>query len=185
FFEFFFHQHIFDLAGSPEELSLFTDVVKRWDITDAHSLPCYMQSCYLAPFSVTNEMAKMVEKEHSQNPIHHFRKAWEKLFDAFMLEAKWFAGHEDEGQYGLDGSYKDYYMSENPSSYPDSINQHIRSLISKAWEELNKECFSIKSFPPIFQEVSLNFARMVRVMYSYDEKQKLSILEEYANFLLL
>uniref|UniRef100_J3LVN5 Terpene synthase metal-binding domain-containing protein n=1 Tax=Oryza brachyantha TaxID=4533 RepID=J3LVN5_ORYBR len=240
---------IFDLVGSPDELSVFTDVVKRWDIDeDTNSLPSYMRTCYQALYNVTTDMAELVEKEHGYNPIQHFRKAWEKLFEAFFVETRWFANNQtpttsdylkngvistgvhvvlvhaffllgqgvtrdavdllehnppiitscakilrlsddlgcakDEEQHGYDGSYQDCYMNENPSCSSHDAKKHIMYMISKTWEELNTECFCTKSFSPVFQEVSLNLARMVRVMYTYNEKQKLPILEEYVNSLL-
>ncbi|KAL6650299.1 hypothetical protein ACP70R_009224 [Stipagrostis hirtigluma subsp. patula] len=239
---------IFDVAGSPVELSLFTDAVKRWDIAEAHSLPSYMRTCYTALHNVITDMAELVEKEYGQNPIYHFRKAWENLFDAFMVETKWFAAQQlptasdylsngvissgvqvllvhtffllgqgigkdavdllqhnspiitspakilrlwddlgsakDEGQCGFDGSYKDCYMNENPSCSSKAVERHMMSLISEAWQELNKDCYSKRCFSPLFQEVSMNLARMVRVMYTYDERQNLPLLEEYTNSLL-
>ncbi|XP_066317765.1 terpene synthase 2, chloroplastic-like isoform X1 [Miscanthus floridulus] len=82
---------IFDLVGTPEELSLFTEAVKVWNTAVADSLPSYMRSCYRALYTITNEIADMAAKEHGLNPVNHLRKAWAVLFDGFMVEAKWLA----------------------------------------------------------------------------------------------
>ncbi|KAG0531430.1 hypothetical protein BDA96_04G022000 [Sorghum bicolor] len=85
---------IFDLVGTLEELSLFTEAVKMWNTAAADSLPSYMRSCYKALYTITNEIANMAEKEHGLNPANNLRKAWTVLFDGFMVEAKWLANHQ-------------------------------------------------------------------------------------------
>ena len=90
---------------------------------------------------------------------------------------------KDESQEGLDGSYKELYQRENPHGDAD---EHMVEMIASEWECLNKECFSrMKStLSHSFITASLNFARMVRVMYGYDDEQKLPILEDYTRMLL-
>uniref|UniRef100_A0A0A9BM36 TPS3 n=1 Tax=Arundo donax TaxID=35708 RepID=A0A0A9BM36_ARUDO len=209
-----------------------------------------MKSCYKALYTVTNEIADMVEKEHGLNPINHLKKAWAVLFDGFMVEAKWLATDQvptavdylrngvvtsgvplafahvffllgdlaasdtaakltdhipaviscpakilrlwddmgsakDEAQEGLDGSYRDFYLMENPSCTPRDAEEHMRSLIAREWEELNKECFSRRTFSPSFMQACLNCARMISVMYTYDKEQRLRVLEDYMRMLLL
>ncbi|CAN6247408.1 unnamed protein product [Urochloa humidicola] len=242
---------IFDLVGTPEELSLFTEAIKIWNTAAPDLLPNGIRSCYKAIYTSTNEIANMVEEEHGFNPINHLKNAWAVLFDGFMVEARWLAtdevptaedylrngaitsgvplafahifamlgydhtnneaaeladdhmpsviscpakilrlwddmgSAEDEAQEGLDGSYRDFYLMENPSCTPGDAEAHMRSLISREWEELNRECFSRRSFSSRFTQACLNTARMVSVMYSYDKEQRLLALEDYANTLLL
>ncbi|CAL5060678.1 unnamed protein product [Urochloa decumbens] len=240
---------IFDLVGTPEELSLFTEAIKIWNTAAADLLPSGIRSCYKAIYTTTNEIANMVEAEHGFNPLNHLKNAWVVLFDGFMVEARWLATNqvptaedylrngtvtsgvplafahifamlgydhsneaaeladhipsvvscpakilrlwddmgsaEDEAQEGLDGSYRDFYLMENPSCTLGDAEAHMRSLISKEWEELNRECFSRRTFSSRFTQACLNTARMVSVMYSYDKEQRLLVLEDYAKMLLL
>lgn len=53
---------IFDLVGTQEELSLFSEAIKRWDLAAVGSLPSYMLSCYKALYTVTNEIADVAKK---------------------------------------------------------------------------------------------------------------------------
>jgi (3S)-linalool synthase len=92
---------------------------------------------------------------------------------------------KDEAQEGLDGSYRDLYLMENPSCTLADAEEHMRRLIAREWEELNRECFSRRTFSGSFSQVCLNAARMVSVMYSYNEEQRLIVLEEYMRMLLL
>ncbi|CAL4890362.1 unnamed protein product [Urochloa decumbens] len=92
---------------------------------------------------------------------------------------------EDEAQEGLDGSYRDFYLMENPRCTPSDAEAQMHSLIAREWEELNRECFCRRTFSPSFTQACLNAARMVSVMYSYDKEQRLLVLEDYARMLLL
>ncbi|CAL5060675.1 unnamed protein product [Urochloa decumbens] len=226
---------LFDLVGTQEELSLFTEAIKIWNAEASDSLPSCMRSCYKALYTITNEIADMAEKENGMNPVNHLRKAWAELFDGFMVESRWLAagqvpaaeeylrngvvtsgmplalahvlfllGHDhaayteatklsdhippaiscpgkilrlwddmgsakDEAQEGLDGSYRDFYLMENPSCTPGDAEAQMRGLIAREWEELNRECFCRRTFSFSFTQACLNAARMVSVMYSYKE----------------
>lgn len=236
---------IFDLVATQEELSLFNEAIKRWDLVAADSLPSYMTSCYKALYTITNDIADMARKEHGSNPINHLMKAWATLFDGFMVEGKWLSGNQvptsedylrngvvtsgaplvflhlffmlghdlteadsdhiprviscpakimrlrddmgsakDEAQEGLDGSYKELYLRENPHG---NAKEHMLEMIADEWEELNRECFSGKksAFSPSFLGALLNFTRMVGVMYGYNNEQRLPALEDYTRMLLL
>ncbi|PKA53608.1 (3S,6E)-nerolidol synthase 2, chloroplastic/mitochondrial [Apostasia shenzhenica] len=82
---------IFDVFGSLEELTLFTEAVERWDISIMDSLPTYMKICYHTLESITNEISDLVCKESGWNPINSLRKLWVLLLKAFLVEAKWFS----------------------------------------------------------------------------------------------
>ena len=90
---------------------------------------------------------------------------------------------QDELQEGLDGSYKDLYQRENPHA---DAEKHMLDMIAGEWEDLNRECFSntMSTLPPSFIGASLNFARMVSIMYGYDDEQRLPALEDYTRMLL-
>ncbi|VAI42531.1 hypothetical protein VPH35_103021 [Triticum aestivum] len=90
---------------------------------------------------------------------------------------------KDEAQEGLDGSYKELYLKESPHSDAEG---HMLEMIADEWECLNRECFSRtrSSLSPTFIRASLNFARMVSVMYGYDHEHRLPVLEDYTRMLL-
>ncbi|XP_076925718.1 putative terpene synthase 13 isoform X2 [Bidens hawaiensis] len=85
---------IFDIYGSLNELTLLTEAVNMWDIGPVEQLPYYVKSSFKALYDTTNEIARRVYDKHGFNPIKSLRKSWVTLFDAFLVEAKWFAsGH--------------------------------------------------------------------------------------------
>ncbi|EYU33923.1 hypothetical protein MIMGU_mgv11b022451mg [Erythranthe guttata] len=61
-------------------------------------------------------------------------------------------------------------------------------MIASEWKLLNKECFDINQFSAelsFYREACLNLARLVPLMYSYDDNQRLPVLEEYVDLMLL
>ncbi|KAL2343917.1 hypothetical protein Fmac_005202 [Flemingia macrophylla] len=85
---------VFDFGASVDDLTLFTDAVKRWDVTAMEQLPYYMKGCFKALYDVTNEFAFKIHIKHGLNPISTLIKSWVRLLNAFLEEAKWFAlGH--------------------------------------------------------------------------------------------
>jgi (3S)-linalool synthase len=91
---------------------------------------------------------------------------------------------QNEAQEGLDGSYRDFYLMENPRCGPSDAEAHMRSLITREWEELNRECLCRRTFSTYFTQACLNITRMISVMYSYSKEHRLLVLEDYARMLL-
>ncbi|GFP92435.1 probable terpene synthase 13 [Phtheirospermum japonicum] len=85
---------IFDLYGTLQELTLFTEAVNQWDMNAAEKLPGYMRTCFMAVYDTTHEISRMVFEEHGWNPIEFLIKEWRNLFNAFLKEAKWFSSGE-------------------------------------------------------------------------------------------
>ncbi|XP_017979007.1 PREDICTED: (3S,6E)-nerolidol synthase 1-like [Theobroma cacao] len=239
---------IFDVYGTLDELTLFTQTVDRWDYAATDRLPDYMKICFKALDDITNEISHKVYKKHGWNPVNSLRKAWVTLCRAFLVEARWFASGKlpkakeylenginssgahiilvhsffllgqglnnknvelidnnpgmisstatilrlwddlgsakDENQDGNDGSYVECYMKEHQGVEVESARKHVTHMISNAWKRLNHECLSRNPFSLPFARASLNIARLVPLMFSYDENQCLPGLEEYVKSLL-
>ncbi|KAL2341992.1 hypothetical protein Fmac_009932 [Flemingia macrophylla] len=233
---------IFDVYGTLDELTLFTDVVRRWDITASEKLPDYMKICFKALDDLTNEISSKIYQKNGWDPTHSLRNAWKSLCKAFLIEAEWFASGnmpsaevylkngivssgvhivlvhiffllgegltkenvhtidgippiisspatilrllddfgnaQDENQEGNDGSYVDCLMRERQVPLKECREQ-VMSMISDAWKSLNKECLFDATFPTTFCKASLNLARMVPLMYSYDDNHSLPRLQQW------
>jgi (3S)-linalool synthase len=92
---------------------------------------------------------------------------------------------QDEAQEGFDGSYRDFYLMENPTCTHNNVEAYMRSLTAREWEELNRECFCRRTFSSSFTRICLNAARMISVMYLYDKEKRLLVPEDYSRMLLL
>ncbi|KAH8512294.1 hypothetical protein H0E87_009505 [Populus deltoides] len=86
---------------------------------------------------------------------------------------------QDENQDGHDGSYLECSMREHPNVTVERAREHVRQLISDAWKKLNRECLSRSPFSPSFTKACLNVARMIPLMYSYDDNPSLASLKEH------
>ncbi|XP_043719665.1 (3S,6E)-nerolidol synthase 1-like [Telopea speciosissima] len=93
---------------------------------------------------------------------------------------------KDEKQEGHDGSYIECYMKEQEggSSIDENPKDHVFGMISDSWKQLNRECISKNHFSTSFKRASLNIARIVPLMYNYNDNQSLPILDEYIKSLL-
>ncbi|XP_039008959.1 probable terpene synthase 12 [Hibiscus syriacus] len=80
---------VYDVYGTLDELELFTDAVRRWDVRAAKNLPKCMELCFFALSNSVNEMAYETLRDHGQNITPYLTKAWSDLCKAFLKEAKW------------------------------------------------------------------------------------------------
>ncbi|XP_019167683.1 PREDICTED: tricyclene synthase EBOS, chloroplastic-like [Ipomoea nil] len=80
---------IYDVYGSPNELQLFTNVVKKWDLDGVKDLPDYMKICFLALYNTVNELGYDTVKEQGVNSIPILAKKWADMCEAFLVEATW------------------------------------------------------------------------------------------------
>ncbi|XP_047978662.1 1,8-cineole synthase, chloroplastic-like [Salvia hispanica] len=86
---------IYDIYGTLEELELFTEAIRRWDIESIDQLPPYMKVCYLALYNFVNEMAYYTLKDKGFNSIPFLRKTWVDLVETYLIEANWYhKGHK-------------------------------------------------------------------------------------------
>ncbi|KAL5579186.1 hypothetical protein UlMin_011628 [Ulmus minor] len=239
---------IFDIHGTLEELTLFTEVVNKWEFSPTKELPDYMKICFKALDDITNEIANKVYEKHGWNPIESLKKSWAKLCNAFLVEAKWFASGsfpnekeylktaivstgvhvvlvhmfflmgngitkeavdildqnngglisstatilrlwddlgnaKDENQDGHDGSYVDCYIEEHEGCSVKEARERVVQMIKDEWKSLNQECLISKPFPSAFKKACLDSARMVALMYNYDDDHRLPRLEDYMDSL--
>ncbi|KAI7756380.1 hypothetical protein M8C21_004485, partial [Ambrosia artemisiifolia] len=91
---------------------------------------------------------------------------------------------KDVNQDGHDGSYVTYYMKENEGCSIQNARDHVMEMITNTWKQLNKECLSPNQFSTTFIEACLNLARMIPLMYNYDENHSLPLMEDYIKSML-
>nr|GMC89883.1 (3S,6E)-nerolidol synthase 1-like [Ipomoea batatas] len=234
---------IFDVHGTIDELTLFTEAINRWEFPETDKLPNYMRMCFKVIQETTHEISNVVYQEFGWNPIDYLKKEWASLCNAFLIEAKWFAsGHspkadeylkngvissgvpmvltnlfflfgygefigtidiegiissvatilrllddlgtaKDEEQEGKDGSYMEYYMKEQEGGSLSDGRQHVLDKVSLQWKLLNKHCLSPNTILTSFKTACLNAARLIPMMYTYDDNHRLPILEEHVKFM--
>ena len=75
-------------------------------------------------------------------------------------------------------------MKEKPGTSIENARCHVLHTISETWKSLNNECLAPNPFSTSFTKACLNVARMVPLMYSYDDNQCLPSLEEHMRSLV-
>nr|Q5SBP3.1 RecName: Full=R-linalool synthase, chloroplastic; Flags: Precursor [Ocimum basilicum]AAV63789.1 R-linalool synthase [Ocimum basilicum] len=83
---------IFDTYGKMDELILFTDAIRRWDLEAMEGLPEYMKICYMALYNTTNEICYRVLKDTGRIALPYLKSVWIETIEAYMVEVKWFSG---------------------------------------------------------------------------------------------
>lgn len=91
---------------------------------------------------------------------------------------------QDEDQEGHDGSFVACYRNEHQGSSDENARECVFKMISYTWKSLNEECFSNSPFSQDFKTAFLNLARMIPVMYNYDDNHRLPNLEKHMKSLL-
>ncbi|XP_021840973.2 probable terpene synthase 12 [Spinacia oleracea] len=80
---------IYDVYGTIDEVELFTNAIKRWDINAIDELPDYMKLTFLALYNTINEIGYQILKQKGVYCIPYLKKTWEDMCKAFLVEAKW------------------------------------------------------------------------------------------------
>ncbi|XP_074274082.1 (3S,6E)-nerolidol synthase 1-like [Silene latifolia] len=229
---------IFDIYGTLEELTLFTETVNRWEIASFDELPDYMIICLRELFDTTNEMSNKICAKYGSDPRYCIKKVWAEYCSACLVQANWFAsgymptteeymkneivttgsyvahihilfllgevlkgpnffsshpeisslaatvlrlwddlGSSKDEHQTHDGSVVDCYMNEHEGSSLESARQYVLEMIPDAWSRLNETLVSPSPFSADYKAAITNFARIVPIMYKYDEKHHLLDLE--------
>ncbi|KAH9306412.1 hypothetical protein KI387_010816 [Taxus chinensis] len=80
---------LYDAHASFEEVKLFTEAVKRRDLSLLHSLPPHMKICYLGLYNTVNELGRQGMEAQGRDVLPYLRSVWEDLLAATAKEAEW------------------------------------------------------------------------------------------------
>ncbi|WOG98396.1 hypothetical protein DCAR_0417737 [Daucus carota subsp. sativus] len=81
---------IYDVYGTLEELELLTKLTKSWDAADLDQLPDFMKICFTEFYSEINKLDDVAQREHGVSILPYIQKMWTGLFEAYLVEAKWY-----------------------------------------------------------------------------------------------
>ncbi|XP_048420081.1 (-)-alpha-pinene synthase-like isoform X2 [Pyrus x bretschneideri] len=80
---------IYDAFGTFEELDIFTEAIRRWDVNFIDELPDYMQTFYLALVNLFNEIEEDMVTEGKSYRVRYAKEAWKVVAHAYFDEARW------------------------------------------------------------------------------------------------
>ncbi|KAJ6728709.1 (3S6E)-NEROLIDOL SYNTHASE 2 CHLOROPLASTIC/MITOCHONDRIAL-LIKE [Salix koriyanagi] len=133
----------FKMVKSRHQLEVVE--ISKWDIAAAEQLPHCMKICFKALNNITNEISYEIYKKHGWNPVYSLRKTWTGLFNAFLVEAKWFAS-------GKLPSSEEYLKNGIVSSGVNVVLVHIFFLLGQGISKENVEL--INNFPAIISSTA-------------------------------
>ncbi|GAY60880.1 alpha-humulene/(-)-(E)-beta-caryophyllene synthase [Citrus sinensis] len=79
----------FDAYGTFEELTLFTEAVKRWDTNVTDTLPACMKFIYNKLLGVYNEAEEELAKQGRSYGIPYAKQTMQEVILMYFTEAKW------------------------------------------------------------------------------------------------
>ncbi|MED6120569.1 hypothetical protein PIB30_022086 [Stylosanthes scabra] len=79
----------YDAYGTIDELTLFTQAFKRWDINCLDDIPEYMKLIYVHVFKFFEEEERELAKHGNAHCIKYFIKEFQRTLQGYMTEAEW------------------------------------------------------------------------------------------------
>ncbi|XP_010550139.1 PREDICTED: tricyclene synthase, chloroplastic-like [Tarenaya hassleriana] len=143
---------IYDVYGTVEELELFTEAVRRWDVNLVDELPEYMRVCFLVLYNEVNQTGHDILRHKNFNVIPYLKKAWTDLTSACLIEAKW---HKS----GYKPTFKEYIENARFSICGLVILIHSYCVLA---DKISKE--TIKSLVGDRQPIVKGSATIMRVV---------------------
>nr|NP_001239042.2 terpene synthase 16 [Solanum lycopersicum]AEP82781.1 TPS16 [Solanum lycopersicum] len=154
----------YDIYGTLDELTLFTEAIERWNIDASQQLqlPSYMKIIYCGLLDVYDEIKKDLANENKSFLINYSIIEMKKMVMAYFQEAKWYYGKTipKMEEYMKSGISTSAYVQVATTSWLGMGN--VATKDSFDW---------IVNEPPILVASSI-IARLLNDLLSHEEEQK-------------
>nr|UYW66143.1 trans-beta-caryophyllene synthase [Salvia fruticosa] len=160
---------IYDVYGTLDELTLFTSIVQRWDISAIDQLPPYMRIYFKALFDVYVEMEDEMGKLGKSYAVEYGKAEMIRLAKMYFKEAEWsFKGYKP--------TMEEYTTVALLSSGYMMMTINSLAVIN---DPISKEEFDwVLSEPPMLR-ASLIITRLMDDLAGYGSEEKLSAVHYY------
>ncbi|XP_039169740.1 (3S,6E)-nerolidol synthase 1 [Eucalyptus grandis] len=191
---------IFDVHGTVDELILFTKVIKIWDNACAEQLPEYMKKCFKVLNDIANDFGKIIFEKHGWKPTRFLKQMWANLCNAFLVEFQWNASGklpkaDDYLKNGIITSgvplvltHLFFLMGQNIANQSmDSKKEEVQlpniifliAEILRLWDDLGcAQDENQNGYDGSYVDC-VNAAKMVSLMYNYEDKRGLGLLQDH------
>lgn len=116
---------LYDTHGTLEQLKIFTEAVKRWDLSLQDRLPDYIKITLEFFFNTSNELNAEVAKMQERDMSAYIQKAgWERYLEGYMQESEWMAARHVP-------TFDDYMKNGKPSSGMCILNLYSLLLMGQ------------------------------------------------------
>nr|AFU73872.1 putative monofunctional diterpene synthase [Pinus contorta] len=80
---------LYDTHASLENINLFNEAFKRWDLSLLDRMQEHMKICFLALYNLVNEIAQEGRERQGHDVLGYIRNLWELVLEAYTNEAEW------------------------------------------------------------------------------------------------
>lgn len=80
---------LYDAYGSLDNLKLFSEAVKRWDLSLVDRMPQEIKICFMGLYNMVNEIAEEGRKMQGRDVLGYIRNVCEIQLAAYSREAEW------------------------------------------------------------------------------------------------
>ncbi|KAL3519576.1 hypothetical protein ACH5RR_017725 [Cinchona calisaya] len=140
----------YDVYGSLEEMECFTNAVERWNPQEVNELPEGIKVCFWTFQNTTEEMAAEIEQQ----------KCWNSVLPYLQKTAELERG---------DAASSILCHMREANVAEDVAREHIRSLITKAWRNINGQCITSTPFLQEPFKYITNTARTAHFIYQHGD----------------
>ncbi|KAK4713157.1 hypothetical protein R3W88_019064 [Solanum pinnatisectum] len=162
----------YDIYGTLDELTLFTEAIERWNIDASEQLPSYMKIIYCGLLDVYDEFEKDLADENKSFLVNYSIIETKKVVMAYFQEAKWYYDKTKPKmeQYMKNGISTSAYVEIAATSWlgmgkeeqkrgdapfgvecymkeygvtKEEAHIKIRNIIENSWKDLNEEYFKV------------------------------------------
>ncbi|CAA3011454.1 (-)-germacrene D synthase [Olea europaea subsp. europaea] len=162
---------IFDVYGTLDDLTLFTDAIERWDFSVIDQLPTYMQHFYKAILDVYVEIEEEMGKIEKSYLAHYVIEEKKRLIRSYFQEAKCVYS-------GYIPTLEEYLKVGKPSSTCLLLSAVALAGIG---EVVTKEAFEWVASDPLILQGSEIIGRIMNDMTGFGFEQKITAVECYMN----
>ncbi|GLJ48427.1 hypothetical protein SUGI_1022160 [Cryptomeria japonica] len=153
---------LYEAQGSTDDMMLFSDAVKRWDLSLVDGMSEEMKICFKGLYETVNEIAEEGRKRQGRNVLPYLRNLWEIQLASYNKEAKWV---EDKYMPSFEEYMENAKVSMGPATIVLTSALLTGDLLSD--EELSKMGHDSK-----FIQLMVSTGRLVCDTKTYQEKQK-------------
>ncbi|CAI9756932.1 unnamed protein product [Fraxinus pennsylvanica] len=201
---------IYDVYGTIDEVTLFTDAFDRWDLDATDQLPPYMKHCYKALLDFYVETVEELEKTGRSYCAQYVKEeviiatslvgmgdlATEEAFDWISSEPLIVRATsticrlmDDMVGQGFEQkiSVVECYINEKGVSEEEAFAV-FQKQITNAWKDINQELLQKTAIPMVILVRVVNLASIMNLLYkdidAYTHVEK-SLLKDFINLVLV
>nr|AFE61356.1 copalyl diphosphate synthase [Taiwania cryptomerioides] len=153
---------LYEAQGSIDEMMLFSEAVKRWDLSLVNRMPEEMKICFTGLYETVNEIAEEGRKRQGRDVLPYLRNLWEIQLASYTKEAK-------RVQDRYMPSFEEYM--ENAKVSMGLANTVLTSALFTG-ELLSDEVLSKLDYDSKFVQLMVSTGRLVCDTKTYQEKQE-------------